>query len=118
MKIKTEDLEIEFIQQIKVYMYYLFEISIKNNSNKNINFNPKHICCNSGINVLRLDIKKLNDYKLLENKLIEKNQEIKGYIAFTKTENSITNKPKIYYRKNKIILRKLKFVDNKKKKEV
>jgi hypothetical protein len=94
MELKTKNFTIKFLKQIKIPLYLVYKVEITCN-NANI-FNPQLICCNAGINCIRLDKNHINNNVLLIQKKMKYNERIIGFIAFQKT-NFATNQPNIVF---------------------
>lgn len=109
-KLKNEIFEIEFLERIKIPQFFLYKIKII--CNKTNKLDIKLFSCNAGINCMLLNIDKLNNYYLLQNQVLKRNEILIGYIAFQKTE-IVTNQPSIRFdAQNKIKIRGIKEVDN------
>lgn len=108
-KIKDEIFEIEFLQRIKISQFFLFKIEIT--CNKTSRLDVKNFNCNAGVNCNLLGIDKLNNYYLLQNQVLKKNEILTGYIAFQKTEMS-TNQPIVKFKDSKSKIRGVKEVEH------
>lgn len=101
--IEDENFKIKFIERIKIPLNFLYKIQVicKNN---NILYS-KSILCNSGINLVLLNIFTLNSKELFKTIPMKVNETIDLYIAFQKI-NTSTNQPKISYKNEstKVIL--------------
>ena len=111
MKLKNiENIEMIFIKRVKFPLYFIYEVMLVNNSDKNAKYDMHLLLCNSGQNVLFKNINNIDDMQLLISGSLKKGENIKGYIAFEKNDY-ITNQPSFFWGNNK--LNKLKDRDMK-----
>ena len=104
MKIKTDNFNIEFLEEIKIPLYLLYKVKIK--CNKKSYLDISKIICTSGVNFNYSNITTLNSKDILQSKEMKKNEEIEGYIAYHKYNIATKNHNFIY--DGKIIKVKLK----------
>lgn len=103
MKVKTNNFEIEIIEQILIPLYYVYYIKIHSIGQNEVKISQ--IVCNGGFNLVRKNRKSIMGLDLLQDTIL-KNNSVKGYIAFEKS-NLASNQPKIFFDSNSIHLRKI-----------
>jgi hypothetical protein len=105
MIIKTDNFIIEFMEEIKVRLYFMYKIRIT--CYKKSYLDILKINCNAGISLNISNCTSLAGYNLLQNCKMKKNEKIEGYIAYQKM-NIATNCPVFSCENVKVKVKNLK----------
>ena len=92
--IENENFKIEFIERVKIPLYFIYKIKISSKQDQQIN--SQSILCGCGVNLVCLNIYEINNIELFKTINMKTNETIEVYVAFQKTDIA-TNQPKFSF---------------------